>query len=154
MDQYYLRFLFRLVRKSKQPGLTKPEKSLAFRSFCHDSLRSKRLEEVGTRKNGRARRRPACARSLFTHYFQAPATQAIATTALETYIWVPRTVFLELTIVFPFCCCFFPGPLVCEKDNRWYLVGATSWGWGCAGQYYGVYTNIAKLYNWIKANTL
>ncbi|CAH3027830.1 unnamed protein product, partial [Porites evermanni] len=46
------------------------------------------------------------------------------------------------------------GPLVCEKDNRWYLVGATSWGWGCAGQYYGVYTNIAKLYNWIKANTL
>lgn len=44
------------------------------------------------------------------------------------------------------------GPLVCEKDNRWYLVGTTSWGWGCAGQYYGVYTNIAKLYSWIKAN--
>ena len=46
----------------------------------------------------------------------------------------------------------FSGPLVCEKDDRWYLVGTTSWGWGCAGQYYGVYTNIAKLFNWIKAN--
>ncbi|KAL9975855.1 hypothetical protein ACROYT_G013067, partial [Oculina patagonica] len=46
------------------------------------------------------------------------------------------------------------GPLVCEKDDRWYLVGTTSWGWGCAGQYYGVYTNIAKLYYWIKANML
>jgi len=46
------------------------------------------------------------------------------------------------------------GPLVCEKDNRWYLVGTTSWGWGCAGQYYGVYTNIARLFYWIKANML
>lgn len=48
----------------------------------------------------------------------------------------------------------FLGPLVCEKDDRWYLVGTTSWGWGCAGQYYGVYTNIAELYNWIKTNML
>ena len=48
--------------------------------------------------------------------------------------------------------CSYPGPLVCEKDNRWYLVGTTSWGWGCAGQYYGVYTNIARQYHWIKAN--
>ncbi|XP_068697308.1 uncharacterized protein [Montipora foliosa] len=44
------------------------------------------------------------------------------------------------------------GPLVCEKDNRWYLVGTTSWGWGCAGKYYGVYTNIARLSDWIQAN--
>ena len=58
------------------------------------SLRSRRLEVVGTRKNGRAKRRhargggdressltprvsPSRAPVLsFTHYFQAPATQA------------------------------------------------------------------------------
>ena len=46
------------------------------------SLRSRRLEVVGTRKNGLARRRHARvspSRALvlsFTHYFQAPATQA------------------------------------------------------------------------------
>ena len=44
------------------------------------------------------------------------------------------------------------GPLVCKKeDNRWYLVGTTSWGWGCAGRYYGLYTNIARFSKWIKA---
>ena len=46
------------------------------------SLRSRRLEVVGTRKNGGARRRhPSSAPSRvpvlsFTHYFQAPARQA------------------------------------------------------------------------------
>ena len=54
------------------------------------SLRSRRLEVVGTRKNGRARRRHARGEGApsplaclsrapvlsFTHYFQAPATQA------------------------------------------------------------------------------
>ena len=39
------------------------------------SLRSRRLEVVGTRKNGRARRRHAPVLS-FARYFQAPATQA------------------------------------------------------------------------------
>ena len=57
------------------------------------SLRSRRLEVVGTRKNGRARRRhargeealtpcvsPSRARVLsFARYFQAPATQAKTT---------------------------------------------------------------------------
>ena len=37
-----------------------------------DSLRSRRLEVVGTRKNGRARRRVLS----FARYFPAPATQA------------------------------------------------------------------------------
>ena len=48
-----------------------------------DSLRSRRLEVVGTRKKGCARRRhvrgvsPSCAPVLsFTHYLQAPAMQA------------------------------------------------------------------------------
>ena len=45
------------------------------------SLRSRRLEVVGTRKNGRARRTPHVSPSRgpvlsFAHYFQAPATQA------------------------------------------------------------------------------
>ena len=38
----------------------------------HDSLRSRRLEVVGERENGRARARFSCA-----HHFQAPATQAM-----------------------------------------------------------------------------
>ena len=54
-------------------------------SFCSlsGSLRSKRLKVVGTRKNGRARRRHSRDRPSrvpvlsFTHYFQTPATQAI-----------------------------------------------------------------------------
>ena len=37
-----------------------------------DSLRSRRLEVVGERENGRARARISCA-----HHFQAPATQAM-----------------------------------------------------------------------------
>ena len=52
------------------------------------NLRSRRLEVVGTRKNGRARRRHArgevlaCLRRSrralsFAHYLQAPASQAI-----------------------------------------------------------------------------
>ena len=48
------------------------------------SLRSRRLEVVGTRKNGHARRRQARgvspSRALvlpLAHYFQAPATQAM-----------------------------------------------------------------------------
>ena len=52
------------------------------------NLRSRRLEVVGTRKNGRARRRhargevlaclPRSRRALsFAHYLQAPASQAI-----------------------------------------------------------------------------
>ena len=60
-----------------------------------DSLRSRRLEVVGTRKNGRARRRHARvevfslarARSLFGHYFQAPATQAIFQTFIPCFRW-------------------------------------------------------------------
>ena len=59
-------------------------------------MRSRRLEVVGTRKNGRARRRHArgdfaClprARpfSLFTHYFQEPATKAKRGLAIATVI--------------------------------------------------------------------
>ena len=35
MDQSYLRFLFRLARKSKQSGLSKSEKSLAKRNVTY-----------------------------------------------------------------------------------------------------------------------
>jgi len=44
------------------------------------SLRSRRLEVVGQRVNGRARERHAsfsCARTFFLVSFQAPATQAV-----------------------------------------------------------------------------
>ena len=54
--------------------------------IARDSLRSRRLEVVGTRKNGRARKetREGTPRAFpsrtpvlsFAHYFQAPATQA------------------------------------------------------------------------------
>ena len=61
--------------------------SLIKNRWLPPSLRSRRLDVVGTRKNGRARRHargevtpcvsPSRARVLsFAHYFQAPATQA------------------------------------------------------------------------------
>ncbi|KAM3831126.1 plasma kallikrein [Vipera latastei] len=47
------------------------------------------------------------------------------------------------------------GPLSCKFENSWYVVGITSWGEGCArpGQP-GVYTNVAKLVDWILEQTL
>ena len=59
------------------------------------SLRSRRLEVVGTRKNGRGRRRHACLPRApvlsFTHYFQAPAMQATVASnnvqTIGTIIW-------------------------------------------------------------------
>ncbi|XP_071502064.1 uncharacterized protein [Diadema antillarum] len=44
------------------------------------------------------------------------------------------------------------GPLSClGKDDRWYVVGVTSWGHGCAlANKPGVYTRVAKYYPWIQ----
>ena len=42
------------------------------------------------------------------------------------------------------------GPLVCNRGSRWYLMGAVSWGVGCArSNAYGVYTDISKLKPWV-----
>lgn len=42
------------------------------------------------------------------------------------------------------------GPLACEYDGRWYLVGVTSWGKHCAlPNKYGVYADTRVLHTWI-----
>ncbi|RVE64830.1 hypothetical protein OJAV_G00129810 [Oryzias javanicus] len=44
------------------------------------------------------------------------------------------------------------GPLVCQVDNRWHVVGLTSWGSGCGRENKpGVYTNVNSLLPWIYA---
>ncbi|XP_061923171.1 uncharacterized protein tmprss3a [Entelurus aequoreus] len=43
------------------------------------------------------------------------------------------------------------GPLACEDSSLWKLVGATSWGIGCAERNKpGVYTRITSFLNWIR----
>ena len=42
------------------------------------------------------------------------------------------------------------GPMVCEFGGKWYLEGATSWGYGCASAgYYGVYAEVRYLKSWV-----
>lgn len=42
------------------------------------------------------------------------------------------------------------GPLTCEKDGTYYVYGIVSWGEEC-GKKPGVYTQVTKFLNWIKA---
>lgn len=43
------------------------------------------------------------------------------------------------------------GPLACEDSSVWKLVGATSWGIGCAMRNKpGVYTRVTQALSWIR----
>jgi len=43
------------------------------------------------------------------------------------------------------------GPMVCEFGGKWYLEGATSWGYGCAApNYYGVYAKVRDMKSWVE----
>lgn len=43
------------------------------------------------------------------------------------------------------------GPLVCEKNRKWYLMGVASWSAGCKPYGgYGVYADVLKLKKWIR----
>ncbi|XP_035663952.1 low-density lipoprotein receptor-related protein 2-like isoform X2 [Branchiostoma floridae] len=43
------------------------------------------------------------------------------------------------------------GPVVCAgEDGRWYLMGITSWGYGCANRYQpGVYAKVSNYIDWL-----
>ncbi|CAH3026001.1 unnamed protein product, partial [Porites evermanni] len=44
------------------------------------------------------------------------------------------------------------GPMVCETGGRYYLQGATSWGYGCASAgKFGVYAKVKYLLNWLNS---
>ena len=46
------------------------------------------------------------------------------------------------------------GPMACDFNGKWYLVGATSWGYGCAApEFYGVYARVPYLKEWVE-NTM
>lgn len=43
------------------------------------------------------------------------------------------------------------GPLTCETNGLWYLIGIVSFGSGCARPYkYGVYSNMFMLTSWVE----
>ena len=43
------------------------------------------------------------------------------------------------------------GPMVCETGGRFYLHGATSWGYGCASPgKFGVYAKVKYLLKWLR----
>ncbi|KAK7482318.1 hypothetical protein BaRGS_00026446 [Batillaria attramentaria] len=47
------------------------------------------------------------------------------------------------------------GPLVCKFDDRWYVSGIASWGYGCAEiKWPGIYTNVTYYLPWIKQRLL
>ena len=45
------------------------------------------------------------------------------------------------------------GALVMVAQNRWVQTGIVSFGIGCDKGNYGIYTNVGKFYDWIKAIT-
>jgi uncharacterized repeat protein (TIGR02543 family) len=46
------------------------------------------------------------------------------------------------------------GPLATNDSGIWYLSGITSWGYGCAQGYAGIYTNVANYNSWISTNAV
>ncbi|PIO01024.1 hypothetical protein AB205_0024270 [Aquarana catesbeiana] len=44
------------------------------------------------------------------------------------------------------------GPLMCQQENRWYQVGVTSFGYGCAQpERPGVYARVTTFTEWIQS---